>query len=31
MEVGAKGEPLWLKITGRDGAKEFMRAAFNLK
>jgi hypothetical protein len=31
MEVGSKDEPLWLKITGRNGAKEFMRAAFNLK
>jgi hypothetical protein len=31
MEVGSKDQPLWLKITGRDGAKEFMRAAFNLK
>jgi hypothetical protein len=31
MEVGSKDEPLWLKVTGRDGAKDFMRAAFNLK
>jgi hypothetical protein len=31
MEVGAKSEPVWLRVTGRDGAKEFLRSAFNLK
>jgi len=31
LEVGSEAQPLWLRITGRDGAKDFMKSEFGIK
>jgi hypothetical protein len=30
LALDPEGGPLWLRLTGREGAKEFMRAAFGI-
>jgi hypothetical protein len=30
LEVEPEGGPLWLKLTGREGVKQFLQAEFNL-
>ena len=31
LEVRSEGQPIWLRITGRDGVKEFMQSEFGIK
>ncbi|HJQ23663.1 MAG TPA: hypothetical protein VKA60_07070 [Blastocatellia bacterium] len=31
IDVGSDGQPLWLRLTGRDGVKPFMESEFGLK
>lgn len=31
LEIEGDGKPLWLKMTGREGVKEFMRAEFGIE
>ena len=31
LEVGSEATPTWLRITGREGVKEFMRVEFGIK
>lgn len=31
IEVASDGQPLWLRITGRDGVKAFMESEFGIK
>jgi hypothetical protein len=31
LEVGRKDEPVWLRMTGGDGVKEFLKTQFQLK
>jgi len=31
LEVASEGKPMWLRMTGREGVKEFMRTEFGIK
>jgi len=31
LEVASEGKPIWLRMTGREGVKEFMRTEFGIK
>ena len=31
LEVASESRPMWLRMTGRDGVKEFMRTEFDIK
>lgn len=31
IDVGSEGQPLWLRITGREGVKPFMQSEFDIK
>ena len=31
LEVASEGAPIWLRMTGREGVKEFMRSEFGIK
>jgi len=31
IDVGSDGQPLWLRLTGRDGVKPFMQSEFGIK
>ena len=31
IDVGSDGQPLWLRITGREGVKSFMQSEFGIK
>lgn len=31
LEIGSEGKPIWLRMTGREGVKQFMRSEFGIK
>ena len=31
LEIGSEENPIWLRITGREGVKQFMRSEFGIK
>lgn len=31
LEIASESKPMWLRMTGRDGVKEFMRTEFDIK
>jgi hypothetical protein len=31
IEAGSEAQPIWLRMTGREGVKEFMRSEFGIK
>jgi hypothetical protein len=31
LEVASEGKPMWLRMTGREGVKDFMRTEFGIK
>jgi hypothetical protein len=31
LEIGSEGKPIWLRMTGREGVKQFMQSEFGIK
>src|SRR5262245_52919147 len=31
LEIGSEAKPIWLRMTGREGVKQFMRSEFGIK